>query len=59
MSAERFMQRIAEREGVTPAVAARHARAVLTTLREAVGDDEFFDVTVQLPPDLAAALALT
>jgi hypothetical protein len=22
---------------------------VLTTLREAVGDDEFFDVTVQLP----------
>ncbi len=59
MSAEDFMQRIAEREGVTPAVAARHARAVLTTLREAVGDDEFFDVTVQLPPDLAAALALS
>jgi uncharacterized protein (DUF2267 family) len=57
-SAERFMQRIAERAGVSPAVAARHARAVLTTLREAVGDDEFFDVTVQLPPDLAAALAL-
>ncbi len=59
MSAEHFMQRIAEREGVTPAVAARHARAVLTTLREAVGDDEFFDVTVQLPPDIAAALALS
>ena len=59
MSADDFMQRIAEREGVTPAVAARHARAVLTTLREAVGDDEFFDVTVQLPPDLAAALALS
>jgi hypothetical protein len=32
---------------------------VLTTLREAVGDDEFFDVTVQLPPDLAAALAVS
>jgi len=59
MSAEHFMQRIAEREGVTPAVAAQHARAVLTTLREAVGDDEFFDVTVQLPPDPAAALALS
>lgn len=59
MSAEDFMQRIAEREGVTPAVAARHARAVLTTLREVVGDDEFFDITVQLPPDLAAALALS
>jgi uncharacterized protein (DUF2267 family) len=58
MSAERFRGRIAEREGVTPAVAARHARAVLTTLRETVGDDEYFDVTVQLPPDLAAALAL-
>jgi uncharacterized protein (DUF2267 family) len=59
MSAERFMQRIAEREGVTPAVAARHAGVVLTTLREAVGDDEFFDVTVQLPPGLAAVLAVS
>jgi uncharacterized protein (DUF2267 family) len=59
MSQERFMRHIAEREGVTPDVARLHARAVFAALREAVGDDEFFDVTVQLPPDLVAALALT
>jgi uncharacterized protein (DUF2267 family) len=59
MSPERFMRHIAEREGVTPDVARLHARAVFAALREAVGDDEFFDVTVQLPPDLVAALALT
>jgi uncharacterized protein (DUF2267 family) len=59
MSAERFMALIAEREGVTPAVARLHARAVFAALREAVGDDELFDVTVQLPPDLAAELAIT
>jgi uncharacterized protein (DUF2267 family) len=59
MSPERFMQHIAEREGVTPDVARLHARAVFAALREAVGDDEFFDVTVQLPPDLAAELALS
>jgi uncharacterized protein (DUF2267 family) len=59
MSAERFMQRIAEREGVTPAVARQHGRAVFAALRDAVGDDERFDVTVQLPPDLAAELAIT
>ena len=34
-----------------------NARVVLTTLREAVGDDEFFDVTVQLPDDYISALA--
>jgi uncharacterized protein (DUF2267 family) len=52
MSLDRFLERIAEREGIDPLVEARkHARAVLTTLREAVEDDEFFDITVQLPPE--------
>jgi uncharacterized protein (DUF2267 family) len=59
MSSERFMALIAGREGVTPDVARRHARAVVAALREAVGDDELFDVTVQLPPELAAELAIT
>jgi uncharacterized protein (DUF2267 family) len=49
MSLEQFLGRVAEREGVTPEHAAVHARAVFTTLREAVGE-EFYDVTVQLPP---------
>jgi uncharacterized protein (DUF2267 family) len=34
-----------------------HVRAVLVTLREAVGDDEFFDVTVQLPNEYFSVLA--
>lgn len=47
-----------EREGVDVESARRHASAVLAALREAVGDDEFFDVTVQLPADYATALAI-
>jgi uncharacterized protein (DUF2267 family) len=49
MSLERFVDRVAEREGVPPEQARTHARAVFTTLREAVGE-ELYDVTVQLPP---------
>jgi uncharacterized protein (DUF2267 family) len=45
---ERFLARVAERAGVTPAEALVHARAVIATLREAVGDDEFFDMTAEL-----------
>ncbi|HEV7884218.1 MAG TPA: DUF2267 domain-containing protein [Solirubrobacteraceae bacterium] len=57
MELDDFARRIAEREGVPAPVALAHARAVITTLREAVGDDEFFDVTVQLPGDYVSALA--
>ena len=46
-----------EREGVPARLALVRARAVVVTLREAVGDDEFFDVTVQLPDDYVSALA--
>lgn len=57
MPLERFVALIAAREGVpAPGLALTHARAVLTTLREAVDDDEFFDVTVQLPQDYVSAL---
>ena len=51
MSFEDFLRRVAEREGDGAAPAQTHVRAVLSTLREAVGDDEFFDVTVQLPDE--------
>jgi uncharacterized protein (DUF2267 family) len=54
MSLEEFLRRIAEREGVTPTAAYEHARAVLVTLREAVGEDEFRDVVAQLPLEYAA-----
>jgi uncharacterized protein (DUF2267 family) len=49
LSPDEFLRRVAEREGIDPMEAGEHTRAVLLTLREAVGDDEFFDVTVQLP----------
>jgi uncharacterized protein (DUF2267 family) len=54
MSLDEFVRRIAEREGVTPGEAHEHARAVFATLREAVGDQEFLDVTAQLPLEYVA-----
>lgn len=57
MSLDDFLRRIAEREGVTPAEAREHARAVFATLREAVGEHEFLDVSAQLPVEYAAVEA--
>ena len=57
MSLDAFLQRIAEREGVTRAEAREHARAVFATLREAVGEQEFLDVSAQLPLEYAAVEA--
>jgi uncharacterized protein (DUF2267 family) len=57
MSLDEFVRRVAEREGVTPPLALEHARAVFATLREALPDNEFFDVTAQLPGDYAAVTA--
>lgn len=51
---EEFLGRVAELEGVSPEQARDHAKAVFLTLREAVGNEEFFDVTVQFPPEYAA-----
>jgi uncharacterized protein (DUF2267 family) len=55
MSLEDFIARVAERESVSLDQALEHTRAVLVTLKEALGD-EFFDVTAQLPQDYAAVL---
>jgi uncharacterized protein (DUF2267 family) len=51
MSLDKFLARVAEHEGVSPDEAREHARAVLTTLREAVEDKEFFDLNAQLPAE--------
>jgi uncharacterized protein (DUF2267 family) len=56
MRLEQFLRRVAEREGVGLADAARHTRAVFGVLRETVGED-FRDVTVQLPDDYVRVLA--
>ena len=57
MPVEQFVLHVAEREGVTAGEALRHARAVFATLREAVAEEEFLDVTAQLPRDYAAVEA--
>jgi uncharacterized protein (DUF2267 family) len=49
MPAAEFVRRIAEREGTLDVVAREHARAVLTTVREAVTVDEWQDAVEQLP----------
>jgi uncharacterized protein (DUF2267 family) len=56
MKLDRFLHRVAEREGVSDPEGAEHARAVFRALREAVGTEEFLDVTVQLPDDYVRAL---
>jgi uncharacterized protein (DUF2267 family) len=57
MSLDTFERRVATREGVSLEQAHDHVRAVLQTLREAVGNDEFLDVTSQLPSDYVEVLA--
>ncbi|MBC6458940.1 DUF2267 domain-containing protein [Actinomadura sp. HBU206391] len=57
MSLDRFLARIAQREGVSPDKARAHARAVLATLREAVADKEFFDLDAQLPAEFRTLIA--
>jgi uncharacterized protein (DUF2267 family) len=57
MTLDEFVRRIAEREGVGVDAAHDHVRAVLVALREAVGDDEWFDVTAQLPDAYLTELA--
>ena len=57
MGLDEFLRRVADREGTPPLQARDHARAVLATLRDAVADDEFFDLTVQLPDEYAVRLA--
>jgi uncharacterized protein (DUF2267 family) len=57
MSLDEFVARVAEREGVDDSRARDHVRAVMTTLREVVGQDEWSDVTVELPREYDAVLA--
>ncbi|WP_214367775.1 DUF2267 domain-containing protein [Pseudonocardia sp. H11422] len=49
MPLEDFLVEIAKREHVDYDVALQHARAVLATLHESIGDKEFADLVAQLP----------
>jgi uncharacterized protein (DUF2267 family) len=57
MSLDEFVTRVGERTGHSLEQARDDVRAVMVTLREAVGDDEFFDVAVQLPREYDPVLA--
>ena len=54
ISLDRFVMRVAEREGVDLEQGIAHARAVFATLREVVPDQELRDITDQLPPEYDA-----
>jgi uncharacterized protein (DUF2267 family) len=54
MKLDDFVRRVAELEGISLDRALEHASAVLRTVREAVGEQEFLDVTSQLPAEYEA-----
>ncbi|CAJ64988.1 MULTISPECIES: DUF2267 domain-containing protein [Frankia] len=51
MPVDEFLRRVAERAKIPTYLAPVQARAVFHTLREALGDKEFFDLVVQLSGD--------
>jgi uncharacterized protein (DUF2267 family) len=51
MKLDEFVERVARAEGVPLHEATEHVSAVLSMVREAVGESEFLDVTSQLPDD--------
>jgi uncharacterized protein (DUF2267 family) len=54
MTPDDFVRRVAEQEGISLNRALEHVSAVLRTVREAVGEQEFLDVTAQLPAEYEA-----
>lgn len=50
-SLKEFYQRVSDKEGVEPSVAAMHVRAVFTVLQQAVTPGEFADVRANFSPD--------
>ena len=56
MKLDAFLRQVAQREGISVDRAREHVAAVLRTLQEAVGEQEFLDVTAQLPDDYKALI---
>lgn len=54
MKLDAFLRQVAQREGISLERAREHVAAVLRTLQDAVGEQEFLDVTAQLPDDYSA-----
>jgi uncharacterized protein (DUF2267 family)/ribosome-associated translation inhibitor RaiA len=51
LALEEFVRHVADLEGVSPATARAHARAVLLALRDVVDEKEFGDTLAQLPAE--------
>ncbi|GET38136.1 DUF2267 domain-containing protein [Microseira wollei] len=58
-SLKEFYQRVADKEGVEPNVAAMHVRAVFTVLQQGVTPGEFADVRANFSPDYEELFAVT
>jgi uncharacterized protein (DUF2267 family) len=56
LSATEFVEQVQRREDVTKGEATQHIRAVMQTLREAVGEDEYRDTVAQLPDEYRTLL---
>jgi uncharacterized protein (DUF2267 family) len=56
MTLDEFLERVAQRENLTVDQAREHAKAVLTTLREAISEREFRDMWDQLPNEFGVLL---
>jgi uncharacterized protein (DUF2267 family) len=54
MRLDDFVRRVAEEEGISLDRALEHVSAVLRAVRDAVGEQEFLDVTSQLPAEYEA-----
>lgn len=57
-SLKEFYQRVADKEGVEPNIAAMHVRAVFTVLQQAVSPGEFADVRANFSPDYEELFAV-
>ena len=57
MSLEEFVATVADREGCPPDAARDHVKAVMTTLKDAVTDEEFEEVMGQLDREYRALVA--
>jgi uncharacterized protein (DUF2267 family) len=56
LSATEFVEQVQRREDVTKGEATQHIRAVMQTVREAIGEDEYADLVAQLPGEYRTLL---
>jgi uncharacterized protein (DUF2267 family) len=58
MNLDQFVRRVCQRLGIARDRATDYVAAVLSVVRESVGDEEFRDVTAQLPDDIKGLISV-